>query len=112
MAITYTWKITSVKKGNVDTLEDVVLNVKWEKIGTDDGGNVGKFSGATPFTAPHPSSFVPFNELTESLVLGWVQAVVVDSYEQHVNEQIQKQIDAITNPTAEVAEKDLPWANN
>ena len=110
MAITHSWKITSVKKGNVDNLQDVVLNVRWEKIGTDEQGNVGKFSGATPFTAPHASAFVPFNELNEALVLGWVQAVVVDSYEQHVNEQIEKQIDAVKNPVVEVADKDLPWA--
>jgi len=111
MAITYTWKVTSVKKGNVDSLSDVVLNVRWEKKGVDGDGNEGKFQGATPFAAPHESSFVPYNELTEEIVLNWVKAVVVDSYEEHVNGQIQKQIDALKNPVTEVSDNDLPWSN-
>jgi hypothetical protein len=112
MATTYSWKITSVKKGNVDALSDVVLNVRWEKKGVDEDGNEGKFQGATPFTAPHESAFIPFNDLTEEIVLNWVKAVVVGSYEEHVNGQIQKQIDEQKNPVTEVAETELPWATN
>lgn len=41
------------------------------------------------------------------MVLGWIQGVVVDDYEVHVNGVIQKQIDALVSP---VAEPDLPWA--
>ncbi len=88
-------------------VENAVVQTYWEKIGTDENGNEGKFVGATPFpqSSIDAENFVPFDKLTEELVLSWIQAVVVDSYEEHVNNQIQKQIDAkvVKQPT-------LPWA--
>jgi hypothetical protein len=109
MAITYTWKVTGLKTTNVGGTPDVIVQTYWKKIGTDENGNTGEFSGATPFSVgsmPDGQVFVPFSELTEETVLGWIQAVVVDSYEEHVNGQIQKQIDAKVNPVVEVT---LPW---
>lgn len=112
MAITYTWKVTGIKKGDVSTLSDVILNVRWEKKGVDEDGNEGKFSGATPFSAPHSAAFVPYNELTEEMVLTWVKAVVVGSYEEHVHAQIQKQINLAKRPIVDVSDAELPWATN
>jgi len=113
MAITYTWKVTSLKVKNevIDdvTYENSVCQTYWEKIGTDENGNVGSFHGATPFTLdPTDDSgpFIAFEDLTEADILGWIQGVVVDSYEEHVNAQIQKQIDQKVNPITEPA---LPW---
>jgi len=103
----YTWKITGVKTLDTTEVENAVVQTYWEKIGTDENGNEGKFVGATPFpqSSIDAENFIPFDKLTEELVLSWIQAVVVDSYEEHVNNQIQKQIDAkvVKQPT-------LPWA--
>lgn len=110
MAITYTWKVTSVKTKTEGDNVDAVVQTYWTKTGTDEDGNTGVFSGATPFTSVNvpEGEFVAFEDLTEEVVLNWIKAVVVDSYEQHVNEQIAKQIDAKKNP---VEEKSLPWAS-
>jgi hypothetical protein len=109
MSITYTWKITGLKVKNEESLTNVVYQTYWKKIGTDEDGNVGDFSGSTPFPAStvNPDNFTPFDELTEEQVLSWIQPIVVGSYEQHVNEQIQKQIDNKKNPGIN---KPLPWA--
>ena len=109
--ITYTWKITGLKVQNVsDTRPNAVVQTYWQKIGTDEDGNEGIFSGATPFT-PDPTDdsgpFIPFEELTEENVLDWIKTVVVGQYEQHVNEQIQRQIDDKRNP---IIDATLPWA--
>ena len=110
--MTYTWEITSLKTQNQtnadgDALANAVIQTYWKKTGTDSDGNTGSFSGATPFTAANTpaDTFVAFADLTEATVLGWVQAVVVGGYEEHVNGQIQKQIDEQT-----IAEADMPWA--
>ena len=135
MAITYTWKILNVKTRTEGTNSDVIVQTHWEKKGTDENGHTGMFTGATPFStvkpaqpvvstvAPYPTGipvsnttptdvvsepFIPFDQLTEEIVLGWIQSVVVGDYERHVNEQIQKQIDHISNP---IVEPDLPWAS-
>ena len=82
-----------------------------KKIGTDEDGNEGIFSGATPFT-PDPTDdsgpFIPFDELTEENVLDWIKTIVIGQYEQHVNKQIQRQIDDKRNPITDEA---LPWAS-
>ena len=112
MALTLSWEVTGVKTNNQvntdgDTLADAVVQTYWKCTGTDADGNEGSFSGATPFSAENvpAGSFVAFADLTEATVLGWIQAVVVDGYMDHVQEQIQKQIDSAT-----VQEPDLPWA--
>lgn len=111
MSITYTWKVTGVKtqKVGVNGTADAVVQTYWQKIGTDESGNTGTFSGATPFRKEDidPATFVPFDQLTEEIVLGWIQAVVVGGYGEHVDNQIQKQIDEKINA---VEEPSLPWA--
>lgn len=113
MTITYTWKLTGLKKTRFGQIDNYVCQTYWKKIGTDEDGNTGTFSGATPFTPEpdlDPAAFTEWENLTEEQVLGWIKAVVVGSYEEHVNRQIQKQIDAKKNPISDVPEKDFPWA--
>jgi hypothetical protein len=114
MAITYTWKLTSFKKVSKAGIEDAVFQTYWEKEGTDEFGNKGKFVGATPFDINQidPANFIPYESLTEEIVLGWIQTVVVGSYEQHVNEQITKAIEAIVHPVTDHSEhlNTFPWS--
>ena len=111
MTITYTWKVTGIKVKDVSDIKtNAIVQTYWQKIGTDDAGNQGTFSGATPFTVdPTDNSgpFIPFDQLTEEDVLTWIQSVVVGGYEEHVNGQIQKQIDEKISP---ITEPTLPWA--
>ncbi len=108
MAITYTWAVTGMKVTNVGTETNYVVQTYWTKTGTDENGNTGVFSGATPFTAnPDQTDFIPYDELTQEIVLGWIQPVVTGSYEEHVNAQIAKQIADKIDPVTEPA---LPWA--
>lgn len=112
MSMTYTWEVTNLKvkdEVNADgvTLPRAICQTYWKKTGTDANGNEGFFTGATPFSAAEVSEgdFVAFDSLDEATVLGWIQAVVVGGYEEHVNDMIQRQIDeqAVTEAT-------MPWA--
>jgi hypothetical protein len=98
----YTWEVTGLKT----TEGGGVVQTYWKKVGTDENGNTGTFSGATPFDVdPTDPNYIPFESLTEEDVLGWIQAVVVGSYEEHVNGQIQKQINEQT-----IVDAAMPWA--
>jgi hypothetical protein len=110
MAISYTWKVTGLKTRDADSFEKAVVQTYWKKIGTDENGNVGEFSGATPFSTENiaASAFVPFTSLTEATVIGWIQSVVVGNYEEHVNGVIKKQIDLIAAP---IVEATVPWGS-
>ena len=107
MAIEYTWAVTSVKTKTEGENENAVVQTYWTKTGVDEDGNEGSFSGATPFSSENTENFVAFAELTEEIVLGWIQAIVVEGYEDHVNGQIQKQINEKISPVTETA---MPWA--
>jgi hypothetical protein len=104
--MTHTWKITKIKTVDTENVTDAVVQTYWQKIGTDENGNEGVFTGATPFlqSSINPENFVPYAQLTEQTIIGWIQNVVVGSYAEYVNDQIQKQIDAKSIKTPE-----LPW---
>jgi len=116
MALTYTWKIKSLKKQDDPSVElnDIIVQTYWECTGTDASGNSGTFSGATPFEPDQvdPDNFTSYEDLTEDQVLSWIKAVVNGNagYKAHIDEQIQKQIDAIVRPMVEVSNDALPWA--
>lgn len=110
MTITYTWEVTGIKTKTEGANQDAVVQTYWKKIGTDANGNTGTFSGATPFSTagmPEGTTFVPFAELTEAMVISWIQAVVVGSYEEHVNSVIAKEIEGKVNAAVDAP---LPWA--
>lgn len=111
MALTYTWKLTSLKKRNNGSLNGVVFQSYWQKTGSDENGHTGTFSGATPFDPAQvdPSTFVAFDQLTEATVLGWIQSVVTGAYEDHVNQQIQQQIDEKINAQEQIDAGKFPW---
>jgi hypothetical protein len=116
MAFTYTWKIKSLKKQDDPSIElnDVIVQTYWECAGTDADGNTGTFSGATPFDPDQidPENFTTYENLTEEQVISWIQDVVNGNptYKNHIDEQIQNQINAIVRPMIEVNENSLPWA--
>ena len=113
MAVSYSWKITQITKKTVGDIENVVLHVRWELKGTESTtGTSGTFAGATPldFDPSSNDEFVQYGELTEELVVGWLENIVVDSYWDHVVERIQKQIDDVDDPKEEVSAEALPWS--
>jgi hypothetical protein len=113
MAVSYSWKVTQMTKKTVGDIENVVLHVRWELTGTESStGTTGKFVGATPldFDSSSTDEFTAYGDLTEELVIGWLQDIVVDSYWDHVVEKIQEEINKIDDPVEEIAEEALPWS--
>ena len=108
----YEWKITGLKRKDIPSqgLDNIIVQTYWKKIGTDENGNTGEFNGATPFDLSDidPNNFTNYEDLTEEIVIDWIKSVVVDTYEEHVNAQIQKQIDEKVNPVIE-EKNDFPW---
>jgi len=111
MALTYTWKLNSLKKTSAANLSNVVIGTTWQLTGTDEDNFSGAFSGATPFKVAEvdPNNFIEYNSLTEEIVLGWIQNIVVGGYKEHIDEQIGKQIRDKKNPVEDVSGNTLPW---
>lgn len=116
MVLTYTWKITGLKKLNSIELNDIIIQTYWSCTGTDEDGVEGTFIGATPFAPEKVDSdnFTLYENLTEELVLNWIKDEVRDSprnYWDHINGQIMKQINTQKASVDELREDNLPWAN-
>lgn len=109
MAVTYTWKVESVMTRTEGDNVNAVVQTYWSKTGTDEDGDTATFSGGTPFTAADvpAGEFIPFEDLTEEIVLEWIKAAQTDFAEKHVNESIQKGLKEKKNP---FVNKALPWA--
>jgi hypothetical protein len=107
-----TWVIEQLwVKPSEGSLTDVVVTAAWRCNGEQvSGGKTysGTCYGTASFVAPDPSQFIPYSNLTQAEVLGWVWASGIDkaNTETSVNEQIQNQI----NPPIIVPP--LPWNSN
>ncbi len=118
MALTYTWKIKSLKKQDDPSAQvnDIIVQTYWECTGTDENGISGTFNGATPFEPDLVDSdnFTSYENLTEAQIIGWIQDVVNSNpdYKAHIEGQIQKQINAVARPVTEVDSGSLPWASS
>ena len=116
MGLTYDWKLIGLKKQNSENVDEAIVGTNWKITATDEDGYVGTFTGATPFSIStiNTGSFVPYHELTEDIVLGWVKNHVSGSgstnYMAHINEMIRKEITATKFVSLQVDEANLPWS--
>jgi hypothetical protein len=83
----------------VGTEADYVVQTYWTKTGTDENGNTGVFSGATPLD-PNPDQvdFIPYDQLTNDIVVGWIQQELGVNGVNTIEACIQGQIDSQINP--------------
>tara|TARA_R110000744_G_scaffold149029_2_gene262121 strand:- start:734 stop:1057 length:324 start_codon:yes stop_codon:yes gene_type:complete len=107
MAITYTWTIESMSV--LQTPEpDFVVIVNWLCSGTD-GTNVAESGGNSTFTQQEGPTFVPYANLTETLVLGWVTDELGENGVTSAEGCVEGQINSIVTPPVSPTPKPLPW---
>ena len=111
MAITYTWKITALKKApTMDGLSDVITGINFDYTGTKGSGASKKeatFHGACPVGAPDSESFTAIDQITEADVIEWAKA---NHPVEHMQEIITKNIAEQEAPTNEEVDiDDVSW---
>jgi hypothetical protein len=85
---------------------DVVFTVHWQCTGTQDTYTASVYSTCA-IPAPDPADFVPYDKLTQDMVLGWIWEDGVDRFATEL--AVVQQIDAQINPT--VVSPPLPWSS-
>ena len=110
MAITYSWKVVSLNRGNYQNLQNVVTRVDWMCTGIDEDNIVGLFSGETDFDPVEIQSnnFVEYNQLTEQIVLGWIENKINADipFKNYIEECITL---SINHSKTMVPETNFPW---
>ena len=85
---------------------DYVVNVLWQVTGVD-GANTASIGGNTQFDSSQaPETFVPYDQLTQATVIGWIPANQIESAQQCV----QGQIDSMITPPVSPENTPLPWS--
>ena len=96
----YTWSINQMERL---TSDGFVVTVHYNVSATD--GNYSASTYGTCGYTQESESFIPYEDLTQELVVGWVQ----DSLgKETVEASLKSQIDAQKSP---VQQSGLPWLN-
>lgn len=109
MATNFTWTVDAMYTVQQPD-PNYVVNVLWELTGVD-GQYTASIGGNTVFSsAEQPENFVPYGQLTQAIVIGWVQDALgadgIANYEANVNGQIASQ----KNPPVSPENTPLPWS--
>jgi len=107
MSNTYTWDCKTVDVyPNHDSHSDVVYNVHWrlnaESDQQDSEGNNYSASvyGTHSVNADDISNFIPFADLTNDTVTGWVTTGMGEDEVQSLKDGLDSNIDSQINPTS------------
>ena len=85
---------------------DYVVNAIWEVTGVD-GDNTASIGGNTQFSSQQSDTFIPYAQLTEATVIGWIPEQDISNAQACV----QGQIDSMITPPVSPANTPLPWAS-
>jgi hypothetical protein len=101
---TFTTTITSMYTLNTPE-PDYVVNVLYQVTGVD-GDHTASIGGNTQFdSADQETAFVPYDQLTEATVIGWIPESAIESAQACV----QGQIDSMITPPVSPQNTPLPW---
>jgi len=108
MAISYTWNVSTVDTyPTKDSKSDVVYNVHWRLLATDDANNdaddnpqTASVYGTQMLDVSDLSSFKAFADLKASDVQGWVEAAMGAEAVTNYKADLDAQIAAKITPTS------------
>ena len=102
MAITTTWKIANLER---ETEDGFVFTAHYT-VNADDGTYTSGAYGSLGFE--RPDNLVPFFQLTETTVIGWVKEKLGEEKVTEIEAALQSQINEQKQPTKAAG---VPWAS-
>jgi hypothetical protein len=99
MMTTFNWTISQMDRLTADGF---VVTVHYNVTATDDTYSASTY-GTISYTQEQGETYIPYDDLTEATVVGWVQTALG---KDTVESSLQSQIDAQKNP---VQATGLPW---
>lgn len=100
---TVTWKIAQLER---ETSDGLVITAHYTVDANDGTYSAGAY-GSQGFERPAEDALIPFADLTEEIVVGWVQNALGDEKVAEVEAALQGQLDEQRNPTKAAG---VPWA--
>ena len=100
MATAYNWNCKTVDVHPTEGSEtDVVYNVHWIVTGVEGEYSVTNI-GTQIVPLSEGSTFIPFEDLTNEIVVGWTKEAMGEETVASIETGIANQIEALINPTS------------
>ena len=106
---TYTWAVTALYTETIAGEENYVVIANYEVVGVDDTYSAS-LSNIARFSTESVSPFVPYEDLTNEIVITWIQDELGVDGVSNLQACIQGQIDSQINPPVTPVNTPLPWA--
>jgi hypothetical protein len=95
---TFNWTIAAAERAiSLNGLQDVIKTIHWRYVGEDENGITAEAYGATSVGDPNPENFTPYEGVTESDVILWLESILGDELDK-MKYNIENQISLLVNP--------------
>ena len=106
---TFTWAVTALYTETIAGEQDYVVIANYEVVGVDDTYSAS-LSNIARFSTESVSPFIPYEDLTNEIVIGWIQTELGVDGVNNLQACIQGQINSQINPPVTPQSQSLPWA--
>ena len=106
---TYNWNVTALYTETIAGEQNYVVIANYEVVGVD-GTYSASLSNIARFSTENVDNFTPYEDLTNEIVIGWIQAELGVDGVSNLEACIQGQIDSQINPPVVPQNSPLPWA--
>jgi hypothetical protein len=103
MSTVYKWNIANMER---HTADGVVFTVHYT-VNAEDGAYSAGAYGSLGLEAPEPDDMIPFDDLTEEIVVGWVKDKFGEEKVTEIEAALQAQLDEKHAPTKAAG---VPWS--
>lgn len=103
MATTFTWRVSQLERETSDGYVYMVYYIVSAEDGTYSSGAQGSIGLERPET-----DLIPFDSLTEEVVLGWLKDKLTEEKVQEIEAALQQQLNEKHAPTRAAG---IPWSN-
>jgi hypothetical protein len=94
---TFKWTVTTLWTQTVAGEQDYVVTASYNVTGVD-GTYTSSLSNTAQFSTASVSPFIPYEDLTNDIVVGWIQQDLGVNGVNSIEDCIQGQIDSQINP--------------
>ena len=104
----FTWNVTNLFTETIDGKEDYVVTAYYETIGVDETYKAS-LSNIAQFSTEDVGTFIPYADLTEEVVIGWIKESLGEGGVESIEACINGQIESEKNPPQVPVNTPLPW---
>jgi hypothetical protein len=105
---TFTWAVTALYTETIADQQDYVVIANYTLVGVD-GEYEASISNTARFSTESVSEFIPYADLTEAIVVGWIQDELGEDGVANLEACIQGQIDSLITPPVSPVNTPLPF---